>query len=116
MCGAIGWPRILSGAEKPNRIGREARGLGRASNQDRRILRFRCEESFIRGAIEDSQKFLPLDGPAIKAERRAVVDGLLPAATDLEFGTRQRAHAGPSGKFKQFRHTVSPVERRLPPV
>src|SRR5580692_9391781 len=95
-------PCILSGAEKPNRIGRKARGLGGASNQDRRILRFRCEESFIYGAIEDCQEFLPFGGPAIETERCAVVDGLLPAATCLKFGARERAHAGPAGKFEQF--------------
>src|ERR1700722_2442066 len=116
MCGAVGWPRILSGAEKPNRIGGEARRLGRTRNQDRRILRFRCEKSFVHSAIEDCQEFLPLNRPAIETERRAVVDGLLPAATGLEFGARKRTHAGPVGKFEQFGYEFSRGDCRLRPA
>ena len=113
MRGATGRPRLFGGAEKPDGIGGEARGLRGAGNQNRRILGFRRKESFADGAIEKSKKFLPLDRPAIETERSAVVNGLLPAAVSLEFRAGERALAGPTGEFEELRSQLGPGQRGL---
>ena len=113
MRGAAGRPRLLAGAEKPDGIGGEARRLGGAGNQNRRDPGFRREERFVDGAIERRKKFLPLNAPAIEAERCAFVNGLLPAAMSLEFAAGKRAIAGPAGELEQLRRQLSPCDWRL---
>ena len=61
-------PRVFAGAEEPDGIGSEPRGLGGTGNQNRRVLRFRREERFVEGAIESRGEIVPLDAPAIEAE------------------------------------------------
>ena len=106
---AVRWPRFLVGAEEPDGIGREARGLGGAGNQNRRVLRFGREERFVQGAIESREEFFPLHAPAIETERRAVVEGLLPAAVSLEFRARKRTVPRAN---RQVRAAVAPVRPR----
>ena len=62
---------------------------------------------------KDRQEFSPPHAAAIEAQRSAIVDGLLPAAERLKFGTRKRARAGPTGDLKQLRRQLSPGQRRL---
>ena len=103
-------PSLFGGADEPDGIGSEAGGLGGAGNQDRRILRFRREDSFAGRAFEDGKKLLPCDGAAIEPERRAFVDGLLPAAMSLKFGAGKRTSAGPACKFQELWHELCPHE------
>ena len=113
MRGAGRGPGVFACAEEPDGVGGEARGLGGAGNQNRRVLRLGRKKRFIHSAIERGKKIGPRHAAAIKAERSAVVDGLLPAAERLKFSARERSRAGPAGDLEQLRHKLGPGKRSL---
>jgi hypothetical protein len=77
---------VLVRAQKPDRIGGQTRGLGRAGDQDGRFVRLGRKQRFVQRVGQRVEKFLPGNAAAIESQGAASLSSFFPAVGGLIFG------------------------------